>query len=270
VEPVSVASHRWLCLFVVVLAALPSKALAEDTAPGLRLSIGGFYPKADTTIRLDANQSNRGTSANFEDTFGLDQEKTVGWFDARWRLSPRHSLQFTYFNLNREGTRDLNRQVQFGEQTFNIGAQVNSRVDLDVARVAYGYSFVSGGRNELTGLIGVHATRLRAQISTANGSQSEEAKGTAPLPMLGLMGVLGFSDRARLRGWAQFFALSYGDYDGRLTNYAATLEFDVFKNFGLGVGWFDYKLNLEATKQKLTGEFDLHIRGPVAYLNFLF
>jgi len=265
-----VAPYRWLCLLAVSLAAVPPCALADDKAPGLRLSFGAFDPRADTTIRLDSSAGGRGTSVNFEDTLDLPKDKYIGWFDGRWRIDQRNSLQFSYFGLNREGTRDIDRQIQFGDQTFAASTQVTSRFDIGVARLAYGFSFFNDGRSEVTGLIGVHATRLRAQISSSNGGQSEEAKGTAPLPVLGLLGVLGFSDRARVRLWADYFGIKYSDYDGHMTNFGATLEFDLGKNFGLGVGWLEYKLNLDATKPRLNGSFDLNIKGPLAYVNFLF
>jgi hypothetical protein len=58
-----------------------------------------------------------------------------------WRFAERWRIDLGYFSLNRNGTRTLDTQIDWGGNTYPIGTIVNSNYKLSDLRAAVGYSF---------------------------------------------------------------------------------------------------------------------------------
>jgi opacity protein-like surface antigen len=71
----------------------------------------------------------------------------------------------------------------------------------------------------------------------------------------------------QLRSRVDYLSLEYKDYDGRLTNWMAAVDWRFHKNVAVGVGYryVDYKL--ESTKSDFTGEVKYTFKGPTIFIN---
>lgn len=118
-------------------------------------------------------------------------------------------------------------------------------------------------------VLGLHATRYDVSLSApAIGTSS--AKTTAPLPTLGFYGAYAFSPKLLLTGRIDFFGLNYGDYSGHLRALNAGLQYQLFNNVGLGVGYRYIDTDLSVSKPNLRAEFSEKYSGPTVYVNFSF
>jgi hypothetical protein len=123
-------------ILLVFLTAIANTAVAEsDSAianPGHPLLnntwdfwAGGFFPSVDSEIRIDSSLGSPGDGIDLEDTFGLDDGKTVLWGGARWRFLTRHLVEIEVANLNRSApVGGTTREWDIGDNSFRAGARI--------------------------------------------------------------------------------------------------------------------------------------------------
>ena len=262
---------RAVLLLLTSAICTPAYAASDPWGDSpLTLQIGAFRADADTAVRLDSNTLGRGTQISFESDLGVKHSKTLPEFSFLWRINPRHGIEGSYVTLNRSGTRPISRQIQFGDVTYPVGAEVHSAFESDTLRVAYRYSPINDRGNELGLLLGLHYTTLDAALSTSAGSPSESASFNFPLPTIGVRGGLRLSDNWRLTGFAQLLKLKVGDYDGSLMNLSAGVEWMFLRQAYAGLGYTYYRYDIESEKNDARGEFTYRFSGPVLYFGFAF
>lgn len=257
---------RSILLAAGVMAALPAFAADPLNEAGVSIRAGAFRSEAETTIRVDSSGGVLGTTLSFEDDLGFQKTKTLPQVDLIWRINPRHRLELGYTRLARDSRKTITGEIRFGDAVFPVNTSLDSTFDSSVMRLAYGYSFYRDGGNELSVLVGLHVTGLETRLSSSGGQIAETADRTLPLPTLGLQGAWAFDDRWRLAGWAQVFAIEYGDYGGSLVNGQLSAEYRLSKNVALGAGWTVYDYNVDVEKGRARGKFDYLFSGPMLYV----
>ena len=119
---------------LVTALALAGAARAQEKLPDtFSLRLGGYNIRnADTVMRLDANNAPLGTYIDFADTLGGERKATIVRMDGLYRFNERHGLGFSWYQMKLTGSRVLERDIQWGGQTFPAGSQVDSRLNFDV------------------------------------------------------------------------------------------------------------------------------------------
>ena len=256
-------------------------ASAEDRDPlaaRVILDVGEFFLSTDTRVRVDGETTGRvGTDLDYDDTFGLGDFDRFR-VDALWRIARRHSIRAMYFENNRSSTRNITRDIHFGDETFPVGASVTSSSELTVAQLSYDYAFLRRERYELAGSIGVHmldiGLSLNATLTGPSGSVSavgENATTTAPLPVLGLRAAWRLPHNLYLTAQLQYFQIEFDPYSGSLTDLKATLVWQATDHFGIGVGYNDFGFRFDLEDE---GHFNGRLRwnygGAIAFVSFVF
>jgi hypothetical protein len=272
------AFQRIVLPAVLALSALPGAALAEHPQDSFWGELAYFYPTISSTARLDLTATSRpGTTITLEDDLDLDERKGTPYLTLGMRLGDRWRLEFEYYELNRSASKALNRQIDWGDSTFPVGVQINSTFDTTVYRFTGGYSFIKDPVAEAGVGFGLHITDFTSELSGVgngpNGSasfQREKRDTLVPLPTVGLYGTYKMSDQISLRGRVDFLSLKYDEYDGRLMNWMASIDWRFAQNWGAGLGYryVDYKL--EATSSDFRGEINYNFKGPTLFLNAAF
>jgi hypothetical protein len=262
----------------VALAGLSSGAMAEAPQDRYWLGLEYFYPTITSTAKIDATATARpGTSIRLEDELDLDERKGTPYIDLGMRLGENWRIEFEYYSLKRSASTTIARQIDFGDTTFPVGANLNSEFNSTIYRLTGGWSFVRTPKAEAGLGFGLHITDFETQLSGigtgmlgGTGFQREAHDQLVPLPTVGLYGTYVVTPQLLLRGRVDFLSLKYQDYDGRLLNLMAALDWRFTKNFGAGVGYryVDYKL--EATKTNFTGEINYTFKGPTIFVNVAF
>src|SRR5690606_29294156 len=99
-----------------------------------------------------------------------------------------------YFENDRSATRRITRNIDFGDETFPVDAEVTAHSELAVAQLSYEYAFWRGESHDVAASIGVHmldmgfnlSASVTGQGDTASGTIGDEASTAAPLPVIGL------------------------------------------------------------------------------------
>ena len=260
------------------LALASTGALAETPQDRFWGGLEYFYPTISSTARIDATATARpGTEIRLEDELDLADRKGTPYLNLGMRLGENWRIEFEYYDLKRTASKSLTRQIDFGDTTYPIGANIESKFDSTIYRLTGGWSFVKNPQAEAGVAFGFHVTDFQTQLSgqgtgvvTGAGFQREAHDALVPLPTVGLYGTYMINPQVGLRGRVDFLSLKYNEYDGRLMNWMAAVDWRFAKNVGAGIGYRYVDYRLDATKNDFTGEVRYTFKGPTIFVNMGF
>ena len=150
----------------------------------------------------------------------MERSKTVPTFYARWRINQRWRIDAEFFQLNRTGERVIDRQIQWGDQTFAVNTSVASKFNFYDLRISGGYSFFRTPDKELGIGLGLHMAWYDVSLNgpSTNGDGQDVL---APLPVLSLYGQFALTDPWAVGARLDRFSLSYGKFSGSISNLAS-------------------------------------------------
>jgi len=251
----------------VLAGAVPAGAEEELLPDGFMLRAGGYrVQNADTILRLDANNAPVGTYIDFHDTLGGDNSATVFRLDGIYRFNDKHGLGFSYYALKFTGSRVLDQDIQWGDQTFPINARVDSEIKFDVYKLNYQYSLFHNNKVELGASFGLHIMKISASINGTNIAESQSEAVTAPLPVFGLYADYNFTPRFSAFYTYQWFFINYEDkIKGGLQDFLIGFEYRVFRNVALGIAYNRFALKVESKGDTTTLNVDTNWNGGMLY-----
>ncbi|HYJ42506.1 MAG TPA: hypothetical protein VEW08_17075 [Steroidobacteraceae bacterium] len=256
-------------------------AQADDGNPldsKVVVDLGGFFLSTDIDVRLDGEDSNQvGDDIDYDDTFGIADFERFR-LDALWRIKGKHSLRGTYFTNNRTASNEISRDINFGDETYPVGATVTARSELEVLQLSYDYVFKRRENYELAGGIGVHmldvALGLDATVAVGSGSAMRELteSGTtaAPLPTLGFRGVWRLPHNFYATALVQYFYIDFDDYVGSLSDLKATLVWQATPHVGVGLGYNDFRFRFRLDKDRFDGRLGWDYGGAMAFVSITY
>jgi len=285
--------HRLIIgrLVAGVLGIFSSSALADsdDINPMLDKTygiwIGGFFPELNTTVSINGEVIENNPNLSLEDVFGLDDAKSVLWGGANWKISKRNLLEIEFANLNRNGTSIIEAEINIDDTIANVGAMSDTKFDLFIARLTYGYGLVKNKKMDLQLKVGFHLTDIQLGIQLSGdievcqpgeippncdaiGGETESLETsdiTFPLPHLGASFAYALSPNFVLRAQAIGFAIEMNGIKGSLLEIDADLVYHPWRRVGFGAGVRYFNANVESSGDRLDGEFDFEYFGPTVY-----
>ncbi|MFH6993473.1 hypothetical protein [Flavobacterium sp. FlaQc-48] len=256
----------------------PASPQDDDDLPWharrFKVTAGVFFPVNNTQIQVGSNNGNHGTEIDLEDDLGFSKSSTsfMGTFD--WRISRRSRLGFEFFALDRSSTKTLEKEIDFGEHTYNINTRVTALFDVQIARIAYGYAFLSKPKYEVGLLIGTHVLfadlALRVDANQASLEYRDSFNFTAPLPDVGVWGEFVLAKRWGLYANANYFAIKIDNIDGRIVSYNLAISYNVHQNFSLTAGYTGLNFKVDAIKERLNGDLKWGYNGPTITAAYAF
>ena len=263
-------------LLAAVLLASTGTARAEEPIPdhpALRdrfyVTLGAFYPRTTTSAQLDSARLGVGANLDFENALGMQTSKTVPFASGRMRFGERWRVEAEWFELNRSGDKQVDRNIQWGDVVFPVNARVQSVFDFSDLRISGGYSFFRTKDKELGVGFGLHVAAYDVSL-TNNAIGSEAQTVTAPLPVASVYGQFALTERWAVSGRMDRFSLSYNKIDGSLTALGLDLMYQPFRNVGFGLGSRSLYISMDAQQNDRTLKFRQTFQGPVLYMNASF
>jgi hypothetical protein len=276
-------------LAAVVCGAFAMPSLAQFNAQQsqvrgmnerFRLDLGGFFQKLDTTIQLGGSNGGAGTEVNLEDVLGQDARQTTFRADGYWRFGPHGRLDFGYRGWNRQSDRVLSQDITVGDQTYHVGANIDTHMQVNVADLFYSYSFANNGETELGLSLGasVYRTKFEAEVmatlsgggGTASGSTTAESRDViAPIPALGAYFTFTLLPRFFFYAKAKGITGAASGYHAEMLDAKVGLDYYFGQNVGIGAGYNYVTITVQHDE---TREFRINYKysGPLAYLSLAF
>lgn len=236
------------------------------------LSVGVFAANTSSKAEL-AKKNTTGTDIDFEDDLNFDDSDTLPAFLVNWRIANKHRVSFEYFTIGQDNKGQANRDFTWNGIDFNAGVKIKSNLDLDIGRLFYGYSLIKDDKKELGLGAGLHYLGVDTAIAgegRINGIPVGKVKrgldDWVVLPNLGVYGNYAFSPKWIVKGRVDWFSANIGDYDGTLWNTEAAVQYQMFKNVGVGLAYRYLSFDIAADKSSKSWAIDLDYNGPLLFV----
>lgn len=258
-----------------LLLASPS-ALADE-APNLltdtwQASIGAYVISSAPTVELNG-KTTEGGKVNFDRAIG-GGDAFRARLDGQWRFADRHKARFSAFGFNRSKSKTIAEEIEWGDEVYPINARINFDHSFWVVEGVYDYSFVRRENYEIGASIGLHWTSFEASLKLKATQGTAERKTDAsvdlPLPVIGLRGLWNLSHNFWLDAQAQYFSMSFDEYDGNLQDYRVFVRWQPNNWVGLGVGYNRFTVDMDVEKDSFDGSLDWNYSGPVVFYSVAF
>jgi len=242
------------------------------------VDMGGFFLSTGIRVRLDGESGGQvGDDIDFDDTFGIADFERFR-VDGQWRIKGKHSLRGMYFKNNRSGSRELDREIHFGDETYPLGVMTTAVCEMEVIQLSYDYAFKHRDNYELAAGIGVHMldakVGLSATITGGGGSTSREVTESgstgAPLPVLGMRGVWRLPRDFYFTAQAQYFYIDFDDYVGSLSDLKATIVWQATPHVGVGLGYNDFRFRVRMDRRAFDGRLGWNYGGAMAFVSVMY
>ena len=194
-------------LLASLLTALPAFAQPPDSTKTRAAPAGqlvSLYNKwevspsltsviLDTEIRVDASNGDLGTTIDAEEDLGLATVKLQPRIEARLRLGHKHELEGGFQFAQRTGETLLQRDIDFADTTFHVGATLNSTLNTNLLFLNYRYAIVAKDRTQAGVGVGLGAFFFSSELGAVSASgdsvsYSASKSLTTPVGSLGLYG----------------------------------------------------------------------------------
>ncbi len=236
------------------------------------LSVGAFRATTNSQAEL-SNKSSQGTDIDFEDDFNFDDTDTLPAFLLNWRVTNKQRVSFEYFTMGQNNSGKAGRTIIWDGVEYDVGVKIKSNMDLDVGRFFYGYSLIKDDKKEFGLGLGLHYLGVDTAIAGEAkiigipvGRVKRGFDDWAVLPNLGAYGNYAFSPKWIVKGRVDWISANIGDYDGTLWNTEAAVQYQMFKNVGVGLAYRYLSFDIAADKSSKSWAIDLDYSGPLLFV----
>ena len=261
-----------ICLILLcILSAATQAGELTQVAEGDRfhLAVGSYLiTNSETELRYTSPYL-LGLTLNTSRDLDMDRRDRVARLDGYYRFTPAHALHFTWYDIQRRGLKSISKDIEWGDVTFPVGASIESRLDTEVLKLAYNYSFYHNEKVELGIGAGLHITKVTAGLAgiASSGSRSNvETSTTAPLPVVGARLNYWMTPKFSFRFALDIFGIEIGNYAGTFTDIDFRLLYQFGKHLGVGGGFNVNSLNLEQNENGHTLEVNNDLGGVTLFL----
>jgi hypothetical protein len=234
--------------------------------PQFDLKVGAFQDHIDSQVKRDTSAGVPGFAVDLEEILGAPGEKTVLQFEGVLRIGHYHRLELGYFELTRNAAVIPSDDLNFGDETFPAGIEVETRISAKTVTLGYSYSLIRDAQKEIGVTGGLHFTSFDTDIMSATTGQTERSHASTPLPVIGAFASFFLREKLTVNAKLQIFRTDFDRYEGSL-NYATL---DIQRRFGervsLGLGYSYYGMKLSSSDNDVNGYLKVRHNGPMMFL----
>ncbi len=272
-------------MLLTILGCLPlaetvgAEETTQEEFPD-RLKLYGGYQLMfgiDGKFRFDGSKTGFGSTLDFDDDLGGDENDKMLRAGATFRLNPNHAIGFSWYDINLSGERTLDDDLQIDDKIFQIGGQIKSKIDLTLYRLFYNWSFYHSDKTELTLSPGMYFGDFEAKFKGNAVIDAEEINQIsktrrvkenlfAPLPTIGLAVAYKIFPRLTANLRTDFFYVDISEVKGSMAELFIGLEYRVFKHFAVGAAYDRMLVDVEYKNGKPKGwELDISWNSGLFY-----
>ncbi|MBW0146203.1 hypothetical protein [Marinobacter arenosus] len=266
------------CLPILFGTALTSDEAFSAEADGKTFPDRGmiqlgalFVFDSDTTVSASGATAGIGTTIDFANDLDGDSTITTPSFETYYRFNSRHRLELAAFQLERDGSRVITREITFRDRTFSRSVEIDSSINNDIYKLAYAYSFYHVDRVELAVSAGFNVLDYEVRLASSAGDFVETASTTAPMPVFGFRMDYAVTPRLTARFRTDSFYFDFEDkIRGSLLELQVGAEYRLMRNFALGASLSRLAIAVDVDDDDFDGRVDDLYRGARIYGSFYF
>jgi opacity protein-like surface antigen len=255
----------------------PSYSAIKGMDETVRINVGGFFQKFDSTVQFYGPDGTPGNVWNIGDFLGENANQTTVRIDGYWRFGRHANLQFGYRGWSKSNDHILSQDIEIDGVLYPVNAQVSAKAGQYIAELYYAYSFVNDGELEFGTMLGISAYYNKYSISgeasvggVGTGVQTTEDNFLAPLPAVGAYFNFTLLPQFFVYGKVKWLPkITVSGRSGTMIDVTAGLDIFITKNIGIGGGYEYTKIDYE---HAVPGGVDISLKysGPLAYLALAF
>ena len=214
------------------------------------------------------------TFIDFDTDLRVDDAPDLLVAEFRWQYTSNWNLGQQYFNSSRDGYHVLEESIEWEGVTYEIGAEVAARTSVDVTRIVLSRNFRSNDDHDLRLTGGLHWLDLSAEIegeaTLGDGSTAftaSKASASLPIPNLGILYQYSPSEKWLISARVDWFSASIDDWSGSIWNTNVNVNYQVGKNFGLGLGYQFFQIDGRLDEERWKGDLRVRFSGPTFLLS---
>lgn len=238
------------------------------------LDLGVFFPERKLRINVNGSSPGDKRDINFEDELNLRKSDETFDIEFGWHFGEKWSLLTQYFESSGATGVALEQDVEWGDVIFEQGTGVTAGQDFSLIRVFFGREFDTSERHDVGIGAGFHWLEIGAFIEgtaiIAGGGtvfSRESVRVAAPLPNIGAWYKYSWGPKWAFRARYDWFSASVGEYDGTMTNASLGVNYQLFENFGLGMNYIDFDLDVRVNKSDWKGALNTSYEGLFVYVS---
>lgn len=251
------------------LQRFQAKDSHEVYDPFINIYIGAFHAFTKSSITFNSDALGRGTTIDPETVFGHKDRRILPRAEVIINPGKRHAINLTYWTVQRNRTRVLQENVNFGDTTFYINSSVTSKLKLTNYSGSYRFSIFAKPHWEAgLSLGGKFIDSYNSVRANLNGhTYSVTKQFYAPIPLGGIHATVNSGKHFLFRGTAEYFKLEIDDWDFHTLDLRGGIEYYPFKHIGIGLDYhyFDTLIR-KVPSGKLNGEIELNFHAVSLYL----
>ncbi len=218
-----------------------------------KVTVSAFQTRNTTTsLRIDSRTLGLGTMLEAESDLNVEDSVTGSRADGYYRFNKANRIEWTFYSQNREGTRSLlDRNIELGNIVIPINYSVQSKLDFDIAKIGYAWSFVNTSTYELFLGAGLNVRNISLAFRgvgpgpNPGDTRTFETQEALPLPTITAGIRYNISHALSVNFRAENFFLGVDRNRGRMQDTYLLVEYDFSKRFGLGGGINNYNIDVE-------------------------
>jgi hypothetical protein len=253
-----------------VLKPRTVREISSPITDRFALRVTYFAPSVSTEFRLDPDGGNPllvGTDLIAEDDLGLADRESQARMEMIIRLRDRNRLRVDYFKMSRFGDVVIDRQIVFGDNTFNVNDRVQSMLEWRALGLTYTRSFWRSERFEFGGGLGVAFLEARARGQVPARNIREERSNPGGFPTLALDGTWRISKRWSLNARGQRFSAHVNDFQGLMAEYHGDIQYRWRGAFSFGLGYTKLRTAIDVVgDDDFSGRFHQEVKGPEFFI----
>lgn len=254
----------WLISSPVSAEPVKNNWLEEDK---FKISLATFITDYDSDFRLTSSKLGIGTNLSFEEDLGLEDSNTVFRIDGHYRFTPRSRVEFSYFDLSRDGKTTTRLPMIIDDTIFRRGSELETTFDYQVMKLAYAYSFWQTEDFDASFSGGLYTFDVELEVKSKDG-KNEGDGGTAPFPMLGLHLDYRINKQWYFATSYEYFSIDEDSAEGKLTDGMLSIEYRPLDYLGFGAGYNIVTIYAEDTDDD--DEFDFEYDGFLVFMSYRF
>lgn len=245
------------------------------------ISAGFFVPSKE--LKMGVNGGTPNNVIDFGRDLGFDDSDVTMTFNFFWRFSKSRNWSVTleYFSTDNTRNRVIDKEVDWGDTVYPIGAKVSTNFKLALYRVLFGRVITKGKNHEFIIGLGLHALDINSNMQalayageTNFGVEKDfdmkRVSLLAPVPNLGLKFIYTPSPKWVLEARLDWFSLNTGKFGGYLWNIGPSVSYQIFKFAGIGASYRFFNTSLDVHNRFWDGSVDLLYQGPLFFASFNF
>lgn len=265
-------------ILLVLSFGLVSFLTAETLEDPFKIRVGGYFITHGETVSNVSSLNIGGKEISFHKDLDMDEVANTFRLDGEYRFNDFHKVELSYYRINSNGTNSFSEDIPYKGKTYHTNVILDAYLNMDIFKINYAYSFYKDDKFELAAAIGLHmldidlGTGGTVAVDNLQIGIPETSIYTvlAPLPVVGFRLNYTLSPELNLYGNFDYFGATISKYSGSLSDFVIGAEYQVYENFGIGLGWNMSNLDLDIDDDDEIYLIDHDISGLLVYISYSF